>query len=343
MPEPVISPTQSVLGYPQWQYFEFLPYATNNPTRWRLNSPLPAGLSLEVPTPYAMTGADATDVITATGHTFADGDQLVITEKTGGSNLDVDVIYYARDVVADTSLKLAATPTGAALDLGSDISGGTISKKQTGLIKGAAQVPGVRNFGVIASNAHGDSDEQQFTIGIEAGALVPDSLPWLAVDTVTGQIMVDGQAIEPLTPEILKKLEVEEENFEPPFVLAVKADDDLLSRVSFIRGTTVQDLTLDSLRLVLKEFEPEKTLVVSGAFQKQGNSTGTNFLLHAKFDAAALKAALTGYERAKGTFFYALAEFERGEVNNTGVGPATLIRSSATFIVRVERDLGKNT
>ncbi len=338
---PVISPTQSVLGYKQWEYFEFQPYATHSPTRWRLNNPLHAGLALDVPPLYAVTGNASTDVLTATGHPFLLGDQVVIASKTGGSGLAVDTIYYARDVIAGVSLKLAATLAGAALALGSNITEGVISKKQTGLITGAAQVPGVRSFGVIASNADGDSAEQQFTIGVEPGALVPDALPWIAVDTVSGQIRVDNVAIAPLTPEILKKME-EDEKFEPPVVLAVKEGDDLLSRISFVRGQTVQDITLTTLRLVLKEFEPEQTLVVSGAFQKQGNSTGTNFLLHSKFDGAALAGALSNYEGDKGTFFYALAEFERGETNNTGVGPATLIRSSATFVIRIERDIADN-
>jgi hypothetical protein len=256
------------------------------------------------------------------------------------------VIYYARDVVADTSLKLAAALGGAVVALGSNISAGFISKKATGRITGASTVPGVWVFGMVASTADGDSDEQEFTIGIEPGALVPDSLPWLAVDVVTGQLMVDGSPVDPLNEEVLEKLREKnskDTTFEPPFVLAVKEDDDVLARISFARGSNVQDISLDALRLVIKQFETEGELQVSTeAFEKQGSGTGTNFLLHTKFDGAAIAAALADYEKDEGTFFYALAEIEYTQVNAEDVGPETLVRSSATFLIRIERDIAHN-
>lgn len=258
---PVISSTQSVLGYKQWEYFEFQPYATNTPTGWVSNNALPTGLSLNA---------------------------------------------------------------------------------TTGRITGAAEVPGVFVLGLKASNGDGDSAEQQFTIGIEPGALVPDSLPWLCVDVVTGELRVDDKVVKPLDTKTLEALEKGGEDLD--YAFAVKEDDDLLARISFVRGKTVQDVNLDALRLVVKEYEPDVALVVSSeTFVKQGASTGTNFLLHSKFDGAKLAGALSNYEADTGTFFYALAEIEYVQVNPQygDVGPATLTRTSATFLVRIERDLAQ--
>lgn len=258
---PIIDPTQSVLGYRQWEYFEFQPYAAHTPTGWSSNNALPAGLSLNA---------------------------------------------------------------------------------ATGKISGAAEVPGVWVLGLTASNADGNSAEQKFTIGVEPGALVPDSLPWLAVDVVTGKISVDGVAVEPLTAEVLAKLEAGGD-YEPPCALGVKEGDDLLARVSFLRATTVQDINLDALRMVLKQYEPEAVLCVSSeTFEKQGTSTGTNFLLHSRFDGSSLAGALSNYESDAGTFFYGIAEIEYTQVNSESVGPAVLVRSSATFLIRIERDLANN-
>lgn len=60
-----------------------------------------------------------TDVIALAGHTIVDGDQLIYTHGGGAAigGLTSGQIVFARDVVAGVSLKVAATVTGAALDL----------------------------------------------------------------------------------------------------------------------------------------------------------------------------------------------------------------------------------
>lgn len=341
MPVPTISATQSILGYKQWEHFEFQPYATNNPTKWMSNNPLPAGLSFDNPTQYSFTGTDTDDKILCS-ETFSANAQIVLWEKTGGSSIATNTIYYVRDIDAGVSFKLATTPDGSVVDLGSDISAGKLSRKPTGKISGSAEVPGVWVLGVVASNADGDSAEQQFTIGIEPGALIPDSLPWLAINVVTGELQVDGEVVPTLTDADRRKLGVDT-TFVPPVALAVKEGDDLLTRVSFVRGETVQDIDIDSMRLVLKEYEPENELVVSSEpIEKQGASTSTNYLLHTKFDGNLLASSLSNYESDEGTYFYALAEIEYVQVNSESVGPSTLTRSSATFCVRIERDLANN-
>lgn len=336
MPVPTISATQSILGYQQWEYFEFQPFATHLPTEWSINNPLPAGLALDAPALLAITST--ANVIACTG-TFSNGDQVLLFSLTGGSGVVANTIYYARDVVASTSLKLAATAGGAALTF-TNITAGFLSAKPKGRISGAAQVPGVWVFGLTANNADGASAVQQFTIGIEPGALVPDSLPWISVDLVSGGISVDGVAVPLLDAAARGKINKGEE---PPYAILVKEGDDLLSRITFNRQGTPQDISLTALKMVLKQYEPESAVTVSTeAFAKQGTGSGANFLLHSKFEGLALGSALSGYEDDAGTVFFALAEIEYTQVNPETVGPATLVRSSATFAIRVERDIANN-
>jgi len=63
--------------------------------------------------------ADAdTDVLTATGHWFADGDAVPLWTSGGTIPTGLSAgTYYARDVVAAASLKLAATAGGAAINI----------------------------------------------------------------------------------------------------------------------------------------------------------------------------------------------------------------------------------
>lgn len=68
------------------------------------------------------TAAASTDVLTAPGHTFDDGDQVVVVD-TGNSalpgGLAENTTYWVRDVSGGT-FKLAASSGGAAIDISSD-------------------------------------------------------------------------------------------------------------------------------------------------------------------------------------------------------------------------------
>ena len=106
---------------------------------------------------FGATGEEATNIITATGHNFADGDSIFFSALTGGTGLAASTPYWVRDVSGNT-FKLAATPAGAAIDFTTDISAATIPKLPTytsafaGL---AAGVPGTnpRNLGVVNDGA----------------------------------------------------------------------------------------------------------------------------------------------------------------------------------------------
>lgn len=73
------------------------------------------------------TGTAATDVIAIADHTFLAGDMVEFTAGTGFTGLTVGSYYFVRDVVAATSFKVAATATGAAVDITVDGTAGTFS------------------------------------------------------------------------------------------------------------------------------------------------------------------------------------------------------------------------
>lgn len=62
----------------------------------------------------------ATDVIAFAGHPYEDGDQVRFIEGDLDADLTAGDTYYARDVVAGVSFKIAATAGGAAIDLSVD-------------------------------------------------------------------------------------------------------------------------------------------------------------------------------------------------------------------------------
>jgi len=71
-------------------------------------------------TPF--TADDATDILAAVGHPYADTDVLRLSHsgaegEAPPAGLALNMDYYARDVVAGVSLKVAATSGGAAIDI----------------------------------------------------------------------------------------------------------------------------------------------------------------------------------------------------------------------------------
>lgn len=77
-----------------------------------------------------LTGNSATDVITDTGHTYAENDLVHLLSLTGGAGLTAGTAtaYYIKNAVAGTSYQLSATAGGAAINFTSNITAGTIAK-----------------------------------------------------------------------------------------------------------------------------------------------------------------------------------------------------------------------
>lgn len=72
MSAPVINTTTSVLGYKQWEAWEYQPYATNTPTSWACPN-LPAGLSINTTTGL-ISGAASVAGVFVCGLTATNGD-----------------------------------------------------------------------------------------------------------------------------------------------------------------------------------------------------------------------------------------------------------------------------
>ncbi len=201
----------------------------------------------------------------------------------------------------------------------------------SGLISGAAELPGVYNCGLIAGNDDGASDILKITIGIEAGGYGPpkDEVD-LWIDLQTGIVTFSNVISAAVTPASEK---------DKPLV-SLKSNDDVFFRIRFSKGGVIADLDLDELAFGIKSLDDEPVIVDSGTFAKAGSGENTSYLLRATMTDAALDAALSDDEDPKGTKINALAEF-------TWTAPATLgastaVRSSRTFIAEVVREIIPN-
>ena len=251
--KPVISPIQSVLGYLQWQAFEFQLTATPTPTKWYC-TPIAPGLLFD-----------------------------------------------------DT----------------------------TGTILGAATMPGVYVFTVHAQNAAGISDPVTFVMGIEASGFVqPSNILELVIEVTTKIVsLASASGTSASTDGKLSPL------------FWVKAGDDLLLNIRFLKGGVPADLDLAGLKFALKELEPENVIVASDAWTPVGAGAEASYRMCVHVDSDELRSALTNYEDDQATQFLALGEFEWIERNTyePKVGPDKLRSSTRTFGVMLPRDLIPNT
>lgn len=323
MSAPTISPITSIQDWKQFEFREFQPFAsgTNHPWTWAVSS-LPAGVSIDSPVIYAATGAAATDLVTAVGNTFANGDAVYFRTLTGGAGLVVTTIYYVRDHAGD-AFKLAASPGAAAIDITSDITASTIQREGTGRISGSPTTNGTFNLGLTVTNSLNEtSTPLVFPIGIEPAAGASNSaaveLTWdLATNLVTGT-GADGAP--------------------PP----VKFNDTRLVYLFLKKGSTPVDPgTLDELKIYVKRSDTESLLAESGAWEKVAGAS-PYFRIFLPFTLEVLKAALeennkepesTGTEVADDTEtnFTPLAEvsFTKSETVNAVAGDVTV--TSANF------------
>jgi hypothetical protein len=74
---------------------------------------------------FAMTANASNDTITATGHTFVDGDAVSFYNLVGGAGLDEVTRWFVRDAATDT-FKVSTSATGAARDITTSYTGGTV-------------------------------------------------------------------------------------------------------------------------------------------------------------------------------------------------------------------------
>lgn len=74
------------------------------------------------------TGVAATDIISVAGHPFVNGDQVIFTSLTGGAGLSANTVYFVVGSVAATSIQLAITSGGSAINFTTDISAAQIGR-----------------------------------------------------------------------------------------------------------------------------------------------------------------------------------------------------------------------
>lgn len=323
---PIVDPTSSILSYPQWLEWQFFFTATQSPTSWSVQSGgFPTGMSFQPK--QATTGVASTDILTATGTAFTEGTNLQFATITGGAGLTAGTNYFVTNPTGAT-FQLATTLGGAPINFTTDITAGAVF--QPGLLIGAATVPGISTVSMVATNSAGDSLPVLFAIGIEPAAATATANADVIWDLATDNIIAQTSSVVSLTPAALGT---------PTFY--VKEKNDFFALVRFVKDGTAIPLVATVFNLVLKQFEPGPKIVVSDAFSQPGGDN-TAALVHATFSGNDLAAALSNYVTINGTSFLALAEFEITYNNPFGIGPApSIIRTSRTFQIQIERDLGE--
>jgi hypothetical protein len=334
MSAPVIDDTTSVLSFPQWQNWEHYFTATNTPYQWNINAGgFPTGMTFQPN--WNGIGTSATGVIsTGVDHGLALGQVVMFSSITwSGTGLAINTPYYVSTIPSAHELRVAATAGGASLSFTADF---TVSNLfRPGYLTGAAVLPGLPKVTLQAVNASGPSAEVTFTIGIEAAAASPDSNVDLLWDFGTNDVIVQTSSSTNTTPA----------DRDTPIIF-VKEQDDLILRVRIVKTGTILDLgplaEPTDLKLVIKELDPDGQVVVSDAAAQFGSGPSNSYLVHTKFNGDVLASTLANYLKDKGTFYGALAELEITFATPYGAfGPSTLRRTSKTFTIQIDRDLGE--
>ena len=337
MAVPVINTTTSVLAFQQWTPWRYNFAAVGAPFKWSIvDGNLPDGVSLEKQ--YDIEGLDSTDVMESDAP-FQDGDLVAIASKSGGSGLAVNTRYYLVNADAEAgTFQLSLTFGGAAVSFGSDVTAGKIYRVGD-LSTGGATVPGVFPIHVVATNGDGDSTMQKFAIGIEPAAASLDANVDLVWDFATN-------VVAPRTSWLLPDTSAPEDSRENPakpvLVGSITEGDDILSNLLLVKHTTVLDLPVIGLEIAVKHYEPDAAIADGNAFLKKGSGANTIYQHYFKPEGDLEAAAMKEYEADDGTFFYALAQYTVTYSNTADIGPATIQRTSRTFLLRIDRDFSDN-
>ncbi|EDY16673.1 hypothetical protein CfE428DRAFT_5786 [Chthoniobacter flavus Ellin428] len=330
MAAPAIDPESGVLIYPQWLTWEHQFSATNNPYDWAITSgAFPTGMTFQ---PSGSVTVSATgDTVNWTAHGLANGTCVVFRSLTGGTGLAINTRYFVVNAAADT-FKLSTTPGGSAIDVTVDYTAALIYRP--GFLTGAGTVPGVSDVRITATNADpATSAEVLFSLGIISAAAAPDANADLVWDLATDNLIVQTNSTLNLTPA---------DRATP--ILFFKEHDDRILRLRTVKNASIIDLGAiddDACLMVVKEVEPDAKIEISTNSQKIGTGDANSILIYIKLNGSSLAGALSNYEDDKGTILNALVEIELTYPNPYFAStPATLRRTSKTFTIQIERDLG---
>lgn len=333
MPVPVVNAASSILSFNQWVYWEFQISASNTAYDYRIDTgSVPVGMSFQPS--YNVTISATGDTVNLMAHGLTNGACLVARTLAGGTGLSTGTLYFVVNAAPNT-FQLAATPGGTPINITVDYTAAQLYRP--GVLAGAATVPGVSNFVVFASNGTGESAAGvNFSVGIKPAAAALDTNANLVWDFATNAIIAQTSSALNLTPAPR----------DTPIIF-VKQQDDLIIRLRTTNGSSVLDLGAiadGDCKLVLKQNETDGKIIISDNSRKISSGDANSILIHAKIDSAALKGAFGDYENDAGTFFGALAEIELTYPNPGyfDTTPASLVRTSPTFRIQTERDLGES-
>lgn len=193
----------------------------------------------------------------------------------------------------------------------------------TGLISGVPEVPGFYLVALTATNGDGTSDPLLFTVGVKAtGYLAADNSISVVWDVVTGLISLDdgtslGSLADPLKYPDAAALRAAEPLFR------WKANDVRVLNLRRVKAGLPLPGDLLSLKLTLKEIEPETATLSLKDWLKQGTGSLTTYRLVGSIAGTPITNALLNVEGDTGTQVNVLAEFEVTEVNSLIIGTFT--------------------
>lgn len=189
----------------------------------------------------------------------------------------------------------------------------------SGLISGSANHAGSYVATLTATNGDGDSAPVEFFFGIEGKA-----------ETVTA-----GDDVSTI-------LDVEVVTRTVTGLLKVKRGDFSLVNVRFFRGTTQIDPACTSLIFRCKGLDSEPPFIKSENTSVpvvSGAGAGAVYTFAVDWTGAAVEAFLSDAENDAGTTVNLLGELEWQQERSFNSETVTVIASSATFPVRLDRDL----
>lgn len=303
---PVIDTRTSLLIPERNKAFSYTPVATGSPTLWEAPG-LPAGLSINsstgtisgTPTVAGVLGfvlrasnydsrvavADAgTDTLTSNGHPFVDGDLIDFTTTTTlPSPLAVSTLYEVRDATAST-YKIAAAAGGPAINI-TDTGTGTHTARKKQSDEVSVVMPILDSTSVITS---GDESAVEINVDVITGAV-----------TALGVESVDWSPplAEFPTPALRRAL------------LLIQPGERFRALVGFVREGVLQDLPIETLNLLAREFATEASISLNGGvFQKVGSGTSTRYRTIIDVSEDRWRNLLSNYESETGTYHDALGQ-----------------------------------
>jgi hypothetical protein len=206
-----------------------------------------------------------------------------------------------------------------------------LSISNAGKITGSTDDPGLYDCTITATGSGPVTDTITLQIGI-ANRIGDLSVPGGAIevdfDIRTGRVSVPGT-----TPG------------SNGAIIHAKSGDTPQFAVGFLKDSVLQELDMVTLSTAVKRYDTEEVLNESdGVFFRVGAGDGTRYLIDVTLDG--VEASLSDEEDEKGTFADYLVEIQASwnfwppgtDPEDPGATSRTIVRTSQTFLVRVERD-----